>query len=160
VEAAVGADVVIPEPARLGPLRLALMRLAARGRLRVEGRVTLGRGARIEVARDASVVLGDGVHLGAGARVEAAAGAVGIGARTLVGDRVFVVGLAGVEIGRDCVLGDFAAVGVAAGPGAPRATRLGDRVRLGAHAVVEAGAQIAPGSVVGSYALVNCTPDA
>jgi UDP-3-O-[3-hydroxymyristoyl] glucosamine N-acyltransferase len=146
--------------AAIGSLRLALMRLRSRGRLRVEGRVTLGRDARIEIARGASVVLGHGVHLGAGSRLEALAGELRVGAGTLIGDRVFVVGLAGVAIGRDCVLGDFAAVGVPGAPGAPKPARLGDGVRLGAHAVVEAGADVAPGSVVGSHAVVNFAPDA
>ena len=44
MSAPTGADAVIPEPARFGGARLALLRLRARGRLRLEGRVTLGTG--------------------------------------------------------------------------------------------------------------------
>ena len=53
VSAPTGADAVIPEPARFGGARLALLRLRARGRLRVEGRVTLERDVAIRVAKGA-----------------------------------------------------------------------------------------------------------
>jgi carbonic anhydrase/acetyltransferase-like protein (isoleucine patch superfamily) len=149
-----GADVVIPAAAPLGRARLALLRLRGRGRIAVEGRVTLGRGVRVNVAPGARVVLGDGCFLGDGARIEAVAGEVRIGARTLVGARAIVVGLAGVSIGEDCVIGEFAAVT----PGDPPLRRepvtIDDRVRIGAHAAVEGGATLAAGAVVGSYVVV------
>src|SRR3954462_5650127 len=106
-----GADGVLPERARFGRLRLAARRLRARGRLRVEGRVTLGRDAAIRVAKGADVVLGEEVHLGPGCRLDALAGTLRIGARTLVGPRAFVVCLAGMEVAEDCVIGAFAGVG-------------------------------------------------
>ena len=113
-----GADAVIPEPARFGALRLALLRLRARGRLRVEGRVTLGRDVAIRVAEGAGVVLGDGVYLGSGCRLEALDGTLRLGARTLVGPRAFVVSLAGMEVGADCTIGGFAGRRRPGGPGA------------------------------------------
>jgi acetyltransferase-like isoleucine patch superfamily enzyme len=162
-----GADAVVPEPARLGGLRLALLRLRAGGRLRVDGRVSLGRDVAIRVANGAQVVLGDGVHLGTGCRLEALEGTLRLGARTVVGPRAFVVSLTGMEVGEDCVIGDFAGVGVLSGPGAAGPVRIGDGARIAAHATVASGATVAPGQVLGSYLGVNrphqgleFTPDA
>ncbi|MEA2133454.1 MAG: hypothetical protein QOC68_1363 [Solirubrobacteraceae bacterium] len=156
----VGADVVVPEPARFGPARLALLRLRLRGRLRLEGRVTLGRDVAIRVAEGATVVLGDGVRLGAGCRLEALEGTLRIGARTVVGPRAFVVSLAGMEVGEDCTIGDFAAVGVPGAPGRRGPVTIGERSRIAAHATVDSGATLAPGSVLASYEGADFTPDA
>jgi len=142
VTAPTGADTVIPQPARFGALRLWWLRALAGGRIRAEGRVTLGRGAAIRVARDARVVLGDGVHLGPGCRVEALAGTLRLGARTLVGQRAFVIALDGLETGEDCVIGDFAGVGVPPGPGVAGPVRLGARVRIAAHETVASGTSV------------------
>lgn len=150
----IGADVVIPTAAPLGRVRLALLRLRGRGRIVVEGRVTLGRGVRVNVAPGARVVLGDECFLGDGARIEAVAGEVRIGARTLIGARAIVVGLAGVSIGEDCVVGEFAAVAPGDPPLRREPVRIGDRVRIGAHAAVLPGATLAAGTVVGSYVVV------
>jgi acetyltransferase-like isoleucine patch superfamily enzyme len=151
VAASRGADVVIPEPGPLSGLRLAALRLRARGRLRVEGRVTLGRDVAIRVDRGACVVLGDAVHLGPGCRLEAVEGALRVGARTLVGPRAFVVSLTGMEIGEDCVIGAFAGVGVPAGPGEAGPVAIGPRTRIAAHATVASGTTVPAGTVVGSY---------
>jgi UDP-3-O-[3-hydroxymyristoyl] glucosamine N-acyltransferase len=150
----VGADAVIPAAAPFGRLRLALLRLRARGRLVAEGRVGLGRRVRVRVAPGARVVLGEGCFVGDGVRIEAVAGEVRIGARTLIGERAVLVSLAGVTVGEDCVIGDFAAVTPGDPPLRREPVRLGDRVRLGAHAAVEAGASLADGTVVGSYVVV------
>lgn len=65
---------------------------------------------------------------------------------------------AGVTVGDDCVLGAFSCVGVTdpTVPGAdrPAAVTIGDRARVGAHAVVLAGATVGAGAVVGAYAVV------
>lgn len=150
----IGADVVIPTAAPLGRVRLALLRMRGRGRIVVEGRVTLGRRVRVSVTPGARVVLGDECFLGDGVRIEAMAGEVRIGARTLVGARAIVVSLAGVSIGEDCVLGEFAAVTPGGPPLRHEPVEIGDRVRLGAHAAVHPGVKLAPGTVVGSYVLV------
>jgi acetyltransferase-like isoleucine patch superfamily enzyme len=160
VHAPTGADAVIPEPARFGGLRLALLRLRAGGRLRVEGRVTLERGVAIRVAEGAEVVLGDGVHLGAGCRLEALEGTLRLGARTVVGPRAFVVSLAGMEVGEDCTIGGFAGVGVPDAPGRSGPVRIGARSRIAAHATVGSGATIPAGTVLASYAGVDLTPEA
>lgn len=150
----IGADVVIPTAAPLGRMRLALLRLRGRGRVVVEGRVTLGRAVRVIVAPGARVVLGDECFLGDGARIEAAAGDVRIGARTLIGARAIVVSLAGVSVGADCVIGEFAAIAPGDPPLRREPVQLGDRVRIGAHAAVLPGATLAAGTVVGSYVVV------
>ena len=153
-----GADAVIPEPARFGGARLALLRLRARGRLRVDGRVTLERDVAIRVAKGAQVALGEGVHLGAGCRLEALEGTLRIGARTLVGPRAFVVSLAGMEVGEDCSIGDFAGVGVPGAPGRRGPVTIGARSRIAAHATVDSGATLPPGTVLASYEGVGFTP--
>jgi carbonic anhydrase/acetyltransferase-like protein (isoleucine patch superfamily) len=154
-----GADAVVPLPARFGGLRLAVLRLRARGRLRIEGSVSLGRGVAVRVAAGADVVLGDGVHLGDGCRLEALDGRLRLGARTLVGPRAFVVSLAGMEVGEDCVIGDFAGVGVPGAPGRSGPVAIGARSRIAAHGTVESGATVPAGSVLGSYLPANATPD-
>jgi acetyltransferase-like isoleucine patch superfamily enzyme len=122
--------------------------------------VTLGRDVEIRVAGGARVVLGDGVHLGAGCRVEALEGTLRIGARTLVGPRAFVVCLAGLEVGEDCVIGPFAGVGVPPAPGSRGPVDIGARSRLAAHATVASGAAVPAGTVLASYQGLGFTPDA
>ena len=73
------ADVVIPEPARLGAVRLAWLRLRHRGRLRVGARVRMGHDAQVRIAPGARVELGDDCSLGDGSRVEAVAGTLRVG---------------------------------------------------------------------------------
>jgi acetyltransferase-like isoleucine patch superfamily enzyme len=123
----------------------------------MESRATVGAGVRIAIARGATVVLGDGVELGERTRIEAVAGAVRIGADTRVGERCTLAASAGVEIGSGCSIGHFTVfadadpeIGDAAAP-----IRVGDGVRIGAHAAILAGARVADGAVVGSYAVVR-----
>jgi UDP-3-O-[3-hydroxymyristoyl] glucosamine N-acyltransferase len=162
---AVGADVVIPEPTdhRSG-LRLARLRLAARGRLEVRGDVRVERGVQIHVAPGARVILEDGCLLGEGCRIEAAAGTVRIGSGARLGARCVLVALAGIVVGAECAVGEWAVIADAeptyADPERPtrlqrmhaQPVRVGDGARIGAHAAVLAGATLAPGEVVGSYA--------
>ena len=155
MSAPTGADAVIPEPARFGGARLALLRLRTRWRLRVDGRVTLEHDVAIRVANGAQVVLGDGVHLWAGCRLEALEGTLRIGARTIVGPRAFVVSLAGMEVGADCTIGGFAGVGVPAAPGRSGPVTIGEGARIAAHATVASGATVAPGAVLASYESVR-----
>jgi acetyltransferase-like isoleucine patch superfamily enzyme len=160
----IGADAVVPErPNRLGGLRLARLRLAARGRLEVHGTVQVERGARIAVTPGARVVLEDGCVLGAGCRIEAAGGTIRIGPGALVGSRALLVSLAGIDVGADCLVGEWAMIAdheptyedperpTRLQPLRTAAVRLGDGARIGAHAALLAGATIAPGEVVGSY---------
>jgi acetyltransferase-like isoleucine patch superfamily enzyme len=161
----VGADA--PEPPRHARLRWLWLRARLRGRLRVEGRATVAARVRIAVAPGASVTLGDGVELGEGVRIEAIAGPVRIGAGTRLGERCTLAATAGVEIGAGCSIGDLVLF-ADADPGIEdvetpvrlqplRTTpiRIGDCVRIGAHAAILAGARVQDGAVVGSYAVVR-----
>jgi acetyltransferase-like isoleucine patch superfamily enzyme len=144
-------------------LRLARLRLAARGRLTVRGTPALERGVRITIAPGARVVLEDGCLLGAGCRIEAAQGTVRIGTGTRLGARSLLVALAGIDIGADCTVGEWAVIAdheptyedaerpTRLQPLRTAAVRLGDGARVGAHAALTAGAALAPGEVVASY---------
>ncbi len=68
------------------------------------------RGARIEVAPGARVVLEDGCLLGEGCRIEAAGGTVRIGPGAQVGARALLVALAGIDVGAGCVVGEWAVI--------------------------------------------------
>jgi acetyltransferase-like isoleucine patch superfamily enzyme len=158
--AAVGADVVLPEPARLGGLRLGLMRLRYRRRLRVGRGVRIGRDARVRIARGARVVLDEGCWLGAGCRIDAVEGTVRVGAGAMVGARTFVIGHHDVTLGAGCVIGDFAAVGVVPAPGKAGPVSIGPRARVAAHATVASGASLPAGAVLGSHQGCGFAPGA
>jgi acetyltransferase-like isoleucine patch superfamily enzyme len=86
---------------------------------------------------------------------------IGPGAR--LGARSVLVALAGIDVGAGCVVGEWAMIADAEptfdDPERPtrlqplRAApvRVGDGARLAAHAIVQAGATIAPGDVVAPY---------
>ena len=167
--APIGADAVVaPRGSKAGSrLRLARLRLRARGRLRVEPDVQVARGVSVRVTRGGSVRLGAGCLLGPGCRIEAASGSVEIGPGARLGERCTVVALAGVAVGAGAVVGEWAVL-ADAGPGAAdvetplRAQPLsaapivvGEGARIGAHAALGAGARIAAGAAVGSYAVVS-----
>jgi acetyltransferase-like isoleucine patch superfamily enzyme len=161
-----GADAVIP-PRGSGiasRLRLALLKARSRGRLEAGRGVHVARGARVDAT--AGVRLGDGCLLGPGCRIEAAAGHVDIGPHARLGERSVLVALAGIFVGEDAVVGEWAVLSDAF-PDAPDVERpvrlqalhalpihVGARARIGAHAALGAGARIAPGDVVASYAVV------
>lgn len=160
----IGADAVVPAPPdRLAALRLARLRIAARGRLEIRGRPRIERGVRVSIAPGARVVLEDGCLLAEGCRVEAAGGTVHIGPDTRVGARALLVALAGIELGAGCTVGEWALIAdhEPTYEDSERPTRLqplhaakvsvGDGARIGAHACLLAGAAVAPGEVVGSY---------
>ena len=165
VTSPIGADTVLPGPPdRLAALRLARLRLAARGRLEVRGRVQVERGARVVVTRGGRVTLEDGCLLGAGCRIEAAGGVVALGAGCRLGARAVIVARERVEVGRESSIGEWALVcdtePTFADPERPTrlqplhvaAVRIGEGARIGAHATILAGATVPAGAVVGSYA--------
>ena len=162
--APIGADaVVVARRDRLGVLRLARLRLLARGRIEVHGTVRVERGVRIAVAPGARVVLEDGCLLGEGCRIEAAGGAVRVGRGARLGSRSLLVSLAGIDVGADCSVGEWAVIAdhepTYEDPERPtrlqplrvEPVRLGDGARIGAHAALPAGATVPPGAVIGSY---------
>jgi acetyltransferase-like isoleucine patch superfamily enzyme len=168
VTAPIGADAVLPEPPdRLDRLRLARLRLAARGRLEVRGSPAVERDVRIVVARGGRVVLEDGCLLGAGCRIDAVGGVVRVGPGARIGARAVIVAHERVELGAGCVIGEWALVCDAeptyADPERPTrlqpiriaAVRVGDGARVGAHATIHAGAKVRPAQVVASYSSVG-----
>jgi acetyltransferase-like isoleucine patch superfamily enzyme len=168
VTAPIGADAVMPEPSdRLAGLRLARLRVAARGRLEVRGSPVVERGVRIVVARGGRVVLEDGCLLGAGCRIDAVGGIVRVGSGARIGARAVIVAHERVELGAGCVIGEWALVCDAeptyADPERPTrlqpirisAVRVGEGARVGAHATIHAGAKVRPAALVGSYASVG-----
>jgi acetyltransferase-like isoleucine patch superfamily enzyme len=164
LSAPIGADAVVPaRPDRLGGIRLARLRLLARGRLRVHGRAQVERGVRIAVAPGARVLLEDGCLLGEGSRIEAAGGTVRVGPGARLGARSLLVALAGIDVGAGCTVGEWAVIAdheptyedserpTRLQPLRAEAIRLGDGARIGAHATLRPGATIEPGAVIGSY---------
>jgi acetyltransferase-like isoleucine patch superfamily enzyme len=158
-----GADALVPEADRLGALRLARLRIAARGRLDVRGRVTVERGVRLRVAPGARVVLEDGCLLGEGCRIDAEGGTVRIGRGARLGPRCVLVALAGIEVGARCAIGAWAMIGDAEPtyddperptrlqPVRTAPVRVGDGALIGTHAALLPGATVAPGEVVAPY---------
>lgn len=160
------ADAVIPPSGSslASRVRLALLKLRARGRIEAGRGVYVARGTRIDAT--AGVRLGDGCLLGPGCRIEAAAGHVDIGPHARIGERSVLVALSGIFVGEDAVVGEWAVLSDAY-PDAPDVERpvrlqalnslpihVGARARIGAHAALGAGARIPPGDVVASYAVV------
>jgi acetyltransferase-like isoleucine patch superfamily enzyme len=120
---------------------------------------------RISVAPGARVVLEDGCALGERCRIEANGGTVRIGPRARLGERSVVVGLAGVDVGAGCVVGDWALLADAEptfdDPERPtrlqplRAKRItvGEGALIGVHASVLTA--VRPGAVVEPYAVLS-----
>jgi acetyltransferase-like isoleucine patch superfamily enzyme len=161
----IGADAVLPPRGTRAAsrLRLAWLRLLARGALEAGRDVSVGRGVRVR----GRVRLGDGCLLAPGCRIE---GTVSVGAGARIGERSVIVALSEVRIGAGAVIGEWAVlsdvepagddveVPVRLQPLRPLPITVGDGARIGAHAALGAGARIAPGAVVGSYAVVPTPP--
>jgi carbonic anhydrase/acetyltransferase-like protein (isoleucine patch superfamily) len=140
----VGADAVVPpRPTWRGKVRL--LRVRRQPRVELQPGVRIGRDVVVRAERGARVVVGAGAALGDGARVVARGGELRIGAGTVVGEHAMLAGA--VTIGRECVIGAWAR--------AEGDAHLEDRSRLAAHAVALAGARVASGVVVASYAVVD-----
>ena len=168
----IGADAVLPPRggALASRLRLARLRMRLRGALEAGRDVHVGRGVRIRVQDGGRVRLGDGCLLAPGCRIEAPGGTVTIGAGTRVGGRSVIVALSQITVGDGATVGEWAVlsdaepsgadveVPIRLQPPAPRPIAVGDGARIGAHAALGAGARIAPGAVVGSYAVVPTLP--
>jgi carbonic anhydrase/acetyltransferase-like protein (isoleucine patch superfamily) len=139
-----GADAVVPSrPAWRGRVRA--RRAALRRGVRLGRGVILGRGVRLRAARGARVLVEPGAAIGDWAKLEARGGDLRVGRDAVLGAHCMLAGAP--VVGRDCVVGDWARLEGDA--------RLGDRARLAAHAVALAGAQIRPGTVVPSFAVVE-----
>jgi acetyltransferase-like isoleucine patch superfamily enzyme len=105
------------------------------------------------VAKGARVVLEDGCELGERCLIEARGGTIKIGPGARIGERAILNARAGIDVGAGCEVGDWAIVADAEPAFAEAAApiTLGDGARLGLHAAVVAGADVAPGEVVAPY---------
>jgi len=139
-----------------------LLRLRLRGRLTVGRGVAIGRRARVRIAPGARVILGEGTRIGERLTIDAVAGRVRIGPHAWLGDEVRILACADVTVGARCVLHDGAAILTSlpahADPDAPAARRAPDTAavtlrpgaRLREGAAVEPGVTVAAGAEVGA----------
>lgn len=133
----------------------------------MQGRATIGRDVRFEVADGARVVLADGVSLGDNCRFHVRGGEVLIGAGAVLGDHVVVVAHDRVEVGARCMLADEVVLvdfdhrfddvdvpvrlqGLLTDP-----IRVGNDARIGPGTALLRGADVAPGASVGAHEVVK-----
>ncbi len=86
--------------------RLAWLKLRFRGRLVTDGIAFVGPGVKLEIGRDARVVLGRWSRLGRGTKVRAHEGEVRIGAKTILGEECTISAYQHVSFGRECIVAD------------------------------------------------------
>jgi acetyltransferase-like isoleucine patch superfamily enzyme len=138
------------------------LRARLRGRLGIEGKVSVGPRVRFDVAPGGRVVLGAGSRVGRLCRFHVGPGAVvRVGPGAELGDRCVVSSHASVEIGERAVLGDEVVLidfdhDVS---DVERPIRfqplLSAPVRIGAGAVLGPGASVLRGATVGARAVVE-----
>jgi acetyltransferase-like isoleucine patch superfamily enzyme len=143
------------------------MRVRQRGRVAIGGATRVGRHVRVDVARGARLILGEGAQLGDGCRLEVHGGTVEIGAGAVLGDGCAVACRVGVLIGAGCLLEDEVVImdsgprfddvevairlqGLAAAP-----VRIEPGALLGPRAVVLPGVRVGAGARVGARAVVE-----
>lgn len=148
-------------------LRALRVRTRHRGLVTLGQGATLGRGVRIEVARGAELVVGDGTAIGERCRLIVRAGTLALGEHVTLGDRCAIVTQERVQIGAGSVLGDEVAIfdfdhrfddperairlqGLRTAP-----VQIDDQVRLGARACVLRGVRIGTGARVAPLAVVT-----
>jgi acetyltransferase-like isoleucine patch superfamily enzyme len=129
--------------------------------------VLLARSARLQVAPDALLELGDGCRIGERTRIVVAAGSVRVGAGAVLGERCTIVAHSGVTIGAGAQLGhgtvivDFDHVvddaerpireqGLASTP-----VQIGDGAQIGLGASVLRGVDVGARAVVDPRAVVT-----
>lgn len=86
-------------------LRLVLSRLRTRGRLRAEGRVSIGPRVRFHLSPGSRLTLGDGCRIGAGTRFHVH-GEVRVGAGAILGEGCVIAVHERVDIGEGARLDD------------------------------------------------------
>jgi acetyltransferase-like isoleucine patch superfamily enzyme len=133
--------------------------------------VAVARDVRVEVARGASLVVGEGCSLGPGVRILVRGGTLRLGSAVRLEDGCRLVCQAGIDVGDGAVLGPQSAVmdaepstgdvqlpvrvqGVAAAP-----VTIGAGAVLGPGAVVLAGARVAPGAVLAARTVTRATAE-
>ena len=86
--------------------RLLWLRLRFRGRLKTDGVAFVCPGVKIEIGKDAELVLGRWSWLGAGSKVRVHGGRVAIGAKSVLGEECTISAWQHVSIGRECIIAD------------------------------------------------------
>jgi acetyltransferase-like isoleucine patch superfamily enzyme len=87
-------------------LRLGWLKLRFGDRLQLDGPAFVCPGTRLEIGRDARLVLGRWSWLGHGTKVRVHEGEVQIGAKTVIGQECTISAYQHVEIGRECIVAD------------------------------------------------------
>jgi len=86
--------------------RLGWLKLRWRGRLETDGLAFICPGVKLEIGRNAKLVLGRWSWLGHGCKVRVHEGEVRIGAKTVLGQECTISCYQHVSIGRECILAD------------------------------------------------------
>lgn len=84
------------------------LKLRWRGRLKTDGLCFVCPKVRIEIGRDATLMLGRWSWLGRGCKIRVHEGEVSIGAKTVMGEECTISAYQHVSIGRECIVADRA----------------------------------------------------
>ncbi len=138
---------------------------------RIGPRCALGSGCDLRLGMDSPrrgvIEIGADARLDAGVILHPHGGAIRLGRDVFLGPGVVVYGHGGVEIGDECLIAMHcrilsaehtlapAGVAIRTQPDAPKPTRLGRDVWLGAGVTVTAGVNIGEGCVIGAGAVVT-----
>jgi acetyltransferase-like isoleucine patch superfamily enzyme len=87
-------------------VRLGWLKLRWRGRLETDGLAFICPGVKLEIGRDAKLVLGRWSWLGHGCKVRVHEGEVRIGAKSVLGQECTISCYQHVSIGRECIVAD------------------------------------------------------
>jgi acetyltransferase-like isoleucine patch superfamily enzyme len=87
-------------------VRLWRLKLRWRGRLQTDGFAFVGPGVKLEIGKDARVVLGRWSWVGHGTKIRAHEGEVIVGAKSVLGQECTISAFQHVSIGRECVIAD------------------------------------------------------
>jgi acetyltransferase-like isoleucine patch superfamily enzyme len=148
-------------------VRLAWLKLRWRGRLVTDGIAFVCPGVKLEIGRDARVVLGRWSWLGNGCKVRAHEGEIRIGAKTVLGQECTISAYQHVSIGRECIVADRVMLidfdhgivdverpirlqGIY-----KRDVRVGHNVWIGYGACVLRGVSVGDNAVIGTSAVVT-----
>jgi acetyltransferase-like isoleucine patch superfamily enzyme len=82
------------------------LKLRWRGRLQTNGLCFVCPGVRLEIGRDATIVLGRWSWLGRGCKIRAHEGQVSIGSKSVLGEECTISAYQCVSIGRECIIAD------------------------------------------------------
>ena len=148
-------------------VRLAWLKLRWGGRLQVDGIAFVGPGVKLEIGRNARVVLGRWSWIGHDCKVRAHEGEVRIGAKTVLGQECTISSFKHVSIGRECIVADRVMLidfdhGVVEVERPirlqgiyKRDVRVGHNVWIGYGACFLRGVTVGDNAVIGTYAVVT-----